>query len=159
MQLNFHFMSLDLTSLKKLREQTGVSFSVCKKALEEANNDIDAAKKLLTKWGEKKAADKADRATSQGVIASYVHHNKKIATMVELQTETDFVANNEEFRTLAQEIAMQVATMNPENVDELVKQEYVRDPSKTIGDLIKDAVLKFGENTKVSRILRWELGR
>jgi elongation factor Ts len=78
---------------------------------------------------------------------------------VELQTETDFVANNEEFRTLAQEIAMQVATMNPENVDELVKQEYVRDPSKTIGDLIKDAVLKFGENTKVSRILRWELGR
>jgi elongation factor Ts len=92
-------MSLDLTSLKKLREQTGVSFSVCKKALEEANNDIDAAKRLLTKWGEKKAADKADRATSQGVIASYVHHNKKIATMVELQTETDFVANNEEFRT------------------------------------------------------------
>lgn len=152
-------MSLDLTSLKKLREQTGVSFSVCKKALEEAKNDIDEAKKLLTKWGEKKAADKADRATSQGVIASYVHHNKKIATMVELQTETDFVANNEEFRTLAQEIAMQVATMNPENVDELLKQEYVRDPSKTIGDLIKDAVLKFGENTKISRILRWELGR
>ncbi len=152
-------MSLDLTSLKKLREQTGVSFSVCKKALEEAGNDVEKAKKLLTKWGEKKAADKADRTTNQGVIASYVHHNKKIATLVELQTETDFVANNEDFRKLGNEIAMQVATMNPENVEELLKQEYVRDPSKTIGDLVKDAVLKFGENTKIARILRWELGR
>lgn len=152
-------MSTDLKLLKTLREQTGVSFSVCKKALEEGGNDIEAAKKLLTKWGEKKAADKADRSTEQGVIASYVHHNKKIATMVELQTETDFVANNEEFRALAQEIAMQVATMNPENVEELLKQEYIRDPSKTIGDLVKGAVLKFGENTKIARILRWELGR
>ncbi|MBP6994382.1 elongation factor Ts [Candidatus Woesebacteria bacterium] len=152
-------MSIDLTLLKKLREQTGVSFSVCKKALEEGGNDLEKAKKLLSKWGEKKAADKADRATDQGVIASYVHHNRKIATLVELQTETDFVANNEDFRALASEIAMQVATMNPENVDELLQQEYIRDASKKIGDLVKDAVLKFGENTKIARIMRWELGK
>lgn len=152
-------MSIDLTLLKKLREETGVSFSVCKKALEEGKNDLEKAKKLLGKWGEKKAADKADRATDQGVIASYVHHNRKIATLVELQTETDFVANNEDFRKLASEIAMQVATMNPENVEELLKQEYIRDASKTIGDLVKDAVLKFGENTKIARIMRWELGK
>ncbi len=152
-------MSIDLTLLKKLREQTGVSFSVCKKALEEGGNDLEKAKKLLSKWGEKKAADKADRATDQGVIASYVHHNRKIATLVELQTETDFVANNEDFRALASEIAMQVATMNPENIDELLQQEYIRDASKKIGDLIKDAVLKFGENTKIARIMRWELGK
>jgi elongation factor Ts len=152
-------MTLDLTLLKKLREQTGVSFSVCKKALEEASGDIEKAKKLLSKWGEKKAADKADRATSQGVIATYVHHNKKVASLVELNSETDFVSGNEDFRKLANEIAMQVATMNPESIEELLKQDYIRDTSKTIDGLLKDAILKFGENTKISRILRWEIGR
>lgn len=152
-------MALDLNLLKKLREQTGVSFSVCKKALEESNNNIEAAKKLFTKWGEKKAADKAERSAEEGVIASYIHHTRKVAALVELRTETDFVAGNEDYRKLAGEMAMQVATMNPENVEELLKQEYIRDSSKTIGDLVKDAVLKFGENIKVHRILRWEMGR
>lgn len=152
-------MALDLALLKKLREETGVSFSVCKKALEEGENNLEKAKKLLGKWGEKKAADKADRATGQGVIATYVHHNKKVAAMVELNSETDFVSGNDEFRKLAGEIAMQVATMNPETVEELLKQDYIRDTSKTIDGLLKDAVLKFGENTKISRIQRWEIGR
>jgi len=151
-------MAIDLNLLKKLRAETGVSFSVCKKALEEGNNDIEKAKKLMTKWGEKKAADKAERTTGQGVISSYVHHNKKIAAFVELMTETDFVSGNSEFRKLADEIAMQVATMRPENVEELLKQEYIRDSSKTIDALIKDAILKFGENIKMGRMLRWELG-
>ena len=83
-------MALDLTKLKQLREETGVSFSLCKKALEESDNNIEAAKKKLTEWGVKKAADKMDRITSQGVIGSYVHHNKKIAAVVELQTETEY---------------------------------------------------------------------
>lgn len=152
-------MKVDLILLKKLREETGVSFSICKKALEEGHNDVESAKKLLLKWGEKKAADKAERSTEEGIIGSYIHHNKRIASLVELRTETDFVANNDEFRTLAQEIAMQVATMSPETVEDLLTQDYVRDPSKTIGDLIKDAILKFGENTKIHRILRWEMGR
>lgn len=151
-------MAIDLNLLKKLREETGVSFSVCKKALEEGGNDIEKAKKLMTKWGEKKAADKAERTTGQGVIASYVHHNKKVAAFIELMTETDFVSGNAEFRKLADEIAMQVATMRPENVEELLKQEYIRDSSKTIDALIKDAILKFGENIKMGRMLRWELG-
>lgn len=151
-------MKADLALLKQLREETGVSFSVCKKALEEGNNNIENAKKLLSKWGEKKAADKADRATGQGVIATYVHHNKKIAAFVELLTETDFVAKNDEFVHLAQEIAMQIATMRPSDEAELLAQSYIRDASKTINSLIKDAVLKFGENIKIGRILRWELG-
>ncbi len=151
-------MKADLTLLKQLRADTGVSFSVCKKALEESNNNIEEAKKLMTKWGEKKAADKADRATGQGVIATYVHHNKKIAAFVELLTETDFVAKNEEFVHLAQELAMQIATMRPSDETELLTQSYIRDSSKTISSLIKDAVLKFGENIKIGRILRWELG-
>lgn len=148
----------DFAKLKELREQTGVSFSLCKKALEESNNDIKAATKLLTKWGAASLDKKAGRATSQGAIFSYVHHNKKVATMIELQCETDFVANNSEFQKLGQEMAMQLASMPADTVEELMDQEYIRDPGKKISDLFKETALKFGENMKVTRILRWTLG-
>ena len=144
--------------LKQLREETGVSFSLCKKALEEAKDDISKAKKLLTKWGGQKVKDKEGKITSQGVIASYLHHNKKIASLVELKCETDFVAANEEFLKLASELAMQVASVKATTSEELLKQEYIRDSSKTIETLIKEAVLKFGENVKIGRIIRLELG-
>lgn len=149
---------MDISKLKQLREETGVSFSLCKKALEESKNNIKRAKKLLTKWGAEKILDKKDRSTSQGVLFSYVHHNKKIAVLVELLCETDFVSGNVEFQKLGQELAMQVASVQAENVNELLKQEYIRDPSKKIEDLIKDAVLKFGENIKISRFVKWTLG-
>ncbi|MFA9288504.1 MAG: hypothetical protein ACEQSA_01350 [Weeksellaceae bacterium] len=149
---------MDYSKLKQLRAETGVSFSLCKKALEESNNDLEAAKKKLSEWGMKKAADKAERTTSQGGVFSYVHHNKKVAALLELQTETDFVSGNEEFQKLGAELAMQAATMPAKDVEEFKKQEYIRDAGKTIEDLIKDAVLKFGENIKVARLIRWELG-
>lgn len=148
----------DFTKLKELREQTGVSFSLCKKALEESKNDMKAASKLLTKWGAASLDKKAGRATSQGGIFSYVHHNKKIASLVEIQCETDFVSGNAEFQKLGQEFAMQLASMPAETVDELMEQEYVRDAAKKMSDLFKDTALKFGENMKVTRILRWTLG-
>lgn len=148
---------VDLNLLKKLREATGVSFSLCKKALEETNNNIEEAKKLLSKWGADKAKDKADRQTSAGAIFSYVHHNKKIASLVQMQSETDFVSGNQEFQKLGQEIAMQVASLKPETVEELLNQDYIRDPSKKIADLIKEAILKFGENIKINRIIYWEV--
>lgn len=151
-------MALDINKLKQLREETGVSFSLCKKALEEADNNIDAAKRKLTEWGVKKAADKIDRITSEGVIGSYVHHNKKIAALLELQTETDFVAGNEDFIKLAQELAMQAASVPAANIEEFLTQPYIREPKKSIDDLLKDAVLKFGENIKIARLNRWVLG-
>lgn len=151
-------MAIDFTKLKQLREETGVSFSLCKKALEETDNNIEKAKKLLTKWGAKKAAEKAERVTSQGGIFSYVHHNKKIASLIELMTETDFVSGNKEFQQLGTEIAMQIASVPAASVEELLKQEYIREPDKTVNDLLKDAVLKFGENIRIGRILRWNLG-
>jgi elongation factor Ts len=147
----------DIKKLKQLREETGVSFSLCKKALEETNNNYDEAKKLLTKWGADKVKDKEGRATKAGAIFSYVHHNKKIASLVEILCETDFVSSNKDFQNLGQEIAMQTASLNAQTVDELLNQEYIRDPSKKISDLIKDAVLKFGENIKINRIIRWEI--
>lgn len=158
MTVNTDKGSVDFSKLKLLREKSGVSFSLCKKALEETGNDMAASQKLLTKWGADKLADKSGRSTSQGAIFSYVHHNKKIATLIEIQCETDFVANNEEFQKLGTDLAMQLASLPADTVEELLEQEYIRDPSKKMSDLFKETALKFGENMKVTRILRWTLG-
>ena len=145
----------DIKKLKQLRQDTGVSFSLCKKALEESKNDLVKAKKLLSLWSGDKASSKAERKTSAGAIFSYVHHNKKVASLVELASETDFVSGNREFQALGQELAMQAASIPAETVGDFLSQEYIRDPSKKVSDLIKEAVLKFGENIKVNRIIRW----
>lgn len=150
-------INFDIENLKKLRQETGVSFSLCKKALEESGNDINAAKKLLQKWGAEKIVDKKIRSATQGAIFSYIHHNKKIAALVELVCETDFVATNSEFQKLGEELAMQVASMNPLNMEQFLDQDYIRDPGKKITDLIKEAVLKFGENIKIGRFIRWQI--
>ncbi len=147
----------DINKLKQLREETGISFSLCKKALEQSKNDIEKAKKLLNEWGAEKIKDKVSRSTSQGAMFTYVHHNKKIASLVELLCETDFVSGNAEFQKLGTELAMQVASTSPEDVNSLLKQEYIRDPGKKIGDLLKEAILKFGENIKINRFVRWSL--
>ena len=145
----------DIKKLKQLRQDTGVSFSLCKKALEESKNNLVKAKKLLSLWSGDKASSKAERKTSAGAIFSYVHHNKKVASLVELASETDFVSGNREFQSLGQELAMQAASIPAETVNDFLSQEYIRDPSKKVSDLIKEAVLKFGENIKVNRIMRW----
>lgn len=149
--------SADIKKLKQLRDETEVSFSLIKKALEETDNDIAKAKKKLQEWGAEKVTKVAGRSTSQGGIYSYIHHDGKTAGLVELQCETDFVSSNADFKAFGKEIAMQVASFNPTTTEELLKQEYIRDPSKSINDLLKEAVLKFGENIKISRILRWKM--
>ena len=147
----------DIKKLKQLREETGISFSMCKKALEESKNNIAEAKKLMNKWGIAKAQDKADRNTGTAIIFSYVHHNKKVASLIQLACETDFVSGNKEFQALGAELAMQVASIPAESNEEFLKQEYIRDSSKTIDDFIKEAVLKFGENIKVVKFIRWSV--
>ena len=149
---------IDYKKLKQLREETGVSFSLCKKALEKTKNDLIKAKKVLNEWGASKAEEKAERATKEGGIFCYTHHNNKIASLVELQCETDFVSGNKEFQKLGKELAMQVASIKANNLEELLKQEYIREPDKKIDDLIKEAVLKFGENIKITRFIRWHVG-
>ena len=151
-------LMVDLNKLKQLRKETGISFAMCKKALEETKNDIAASKKLMQKWGLEKAVDKEKRLTTQGAIFSYIHHNQKVASLVEILCETDFVASNSDFKILGQEIAMQIASMPSKNVRELLEQEYVRDSSKKISDIIKEAILKFGENIKIGRFIKWNLG-
>ncbi|OGK18321.1 hypothetical protein A3G67_03435 [Candidatus Roizmanbacteria bacterium RIFCSPLOWO2_12_FULL_40_12] len=150
---------VDFAKLKKLREETGISFSLCKKALEESDNNIEEAKKKLTKWGAGKVKEKSGKSTSEGALFSYVHHNKKVMAVVEIQCETDFVSGNKEFQQVGQELAMQIASTNPSDMDDLLSQDYNRDPSKKVKDLLNELVLKIGENIKIARFMRWELGQ
>lgn len=148
-------VTLDL--IKKLREQTSAGVLDCRVALEEAGDDFGKASEILKKKGFDKAAKKHGREVSEGVIVSYAHHTGRVGAMVELGSETDFVGRNEEFRSLAYEIAMQVASMNPENVDALMEQSYIRDQKMTVGDLLKTSIAKFGENIVVKRFVRYSL--
>ncbi len=145
--------------IKKLREETGAGMMDCKKCLDEANGDYEAAKKLVFARGIAKAEKKADRETKEGYIASYVHSNAKTASLVEILCETDFVARNEDFRSMAMNLAMQVVAMNPENVEELLTQDFIKDPSMTIEELVKRTSGKIGEKFVVSRFVRFEVGQ
>lgn len=151
-------MKLDLALLKQLREETSVSIADCRRALEESGGDYQKALGWLRKHGIEKAAKKKDRETSEGIIDSYIHQNGRVGSLIELLCETDFVARTSEFKNLAHEIAMQVAAMNPKDVEALLKQEYIRDSSKTVSDLVKETISKLGENIVVKRFQRYELG-
>ncbi len=151
-------MSVDVALIKELREKTGAGVADCREALEASSNDLKKAEEFLKKKGFEKAAKKADRETKSGLIDSYIHQGR-VGAIVELLCETDFVARTDEFKNLAHEISMQVASMNPKDSSVLLKQEYIRDSEKTIGDLVKEAIAKLGENITVGRISRFELGK
>ncbi|MBI4137425.1 translation elongation factor Ts [Candidatus Roizmanbacteria bacterium] len=145
---------MDIKLIKQLREETGVSIADIKRALEESKNDTKKAKELLRQWGLQKAAKKGDRVTEQGIVSAYIHGNGSVGALVSLACETDFVARTDDFKNLAKEIAMQVAAMSPKNVDELMKQAYIRDPKVTIEDLVKEQIAKLGENIQVKDFSR-----
>ncbi len=149
---------MDVSLVKTLREKTGVSYSLCQKALKEANNDLKKAEKLLTQWGAEKVMEKKQRKAALGGVFSYVHHNFQIASLVEIASETDFVANNNEFKTLGYDLAIHIASLNPRTIEELLEQEFVKTPTKKIKDLINEANLKFGEKIEIKRFIRWQVG-
>lgn len=148
----------DIALLKKLRVETSASIADCRMALEESENDYKKALEWIKKRGLEKAAKKSDRATEQGIIESYIHAGGKVGVLVELLCETDFVARTDDFKNLAREIAMQAAAMNPENTEKLLKQEYIRDGSMTIENLIKSVIGKLGENITLKRFERFAIG-
>ncbi len=161
--------------IKALREETGAGVMDAKRALEEAGGDPAKAKAILREKGIAAAAKRAERETSNGVVESYIHAGGRIGVLVEVNCETDFVANTPDFRELARNVAMQIAAMNPQVVsaddparaeiegsDEevcLMSQPFIRDGSKTIANLIQDTIAKTGENVRVRRFVRFELGR
>ncbi len=151
-------MNFSLDTLKQLRAETQAGVSDCRKALEDASGDYEEAKKLLVNRGLKKASKKEDRETAMGIVESYVHANGKVGVLVELRCETDFVARNEEFKKLAHEIALQIAAMQPKNVEELLKSPYIRDAKMTIADIVKLTIAKIGENITIAKFSRLQLG-
>ncbi|MEI8068039.1 MAG: elongation factor Ts [Candidatus Shapirobacteria bacterium] len=143
--------------VKKIRAEMGLGMMEIKAAVEESGCDETKAKQILKEKGFKKAETKAERETHQGRVATYTHNTGKIGVMVSLLCETDFVAKHEDFIELTKEICLQIAAMNPETVEDLMKQEFVKDPSKTIEEMIKALIVKFGENMKIKEFARFEI--
>lgn len=141
--------------ISKLREETGAPVMRVKKVLDELDGNEAKALEILKKEGFEKAAKREGRETSQGRIYTYVHHTGKVASMIELLCETDFVARNELFESLGKDLAMQIASMGDKDFE---KQDFIKDSSKKIADLIKEVVAKTGENIKVGRTSRIEVG-
>lgn len=177
-------MSISATQVRELRDLTGAGIMECKRALEESNGNVAGAEDYLKQQGLAKAEKKAGRAAKQGVVEPYIHGGGRIASLVELNCETDFVARTDDFRSLAHDVAMQVAAMSPtfvsadEITDEdwaildreyesrdkalqavsLLDQAFIKDPGSTIQDLVKATIGKLGENVVVRRFARFEVG-
>lgn len=145
-----------ISKIKRLREETGISISECKKALEEAKGDLKKAKKLLRKLGQDIAEKRKEKEIKEGVIESYIHPGKRIGAMVELHCESDFVARSEDFQRLAHELCLQIAAIDPKEIP-LLNQPWIRDEKKKIKDLIEQYIAKFGENIIIKRFTRYEI--
>lgn len=145
-----------LEDIKKLRGDTGAGVMDARRALEEAGGDIDKAREVIKEKGIAIADKKAERKTGAGLLESYIHNNK-IGVLLEARCETDFVAKSDPMKELAHELAMHIVAMNPQSVEELIGQPYIRDESRTIDSLIKDVIAKTGENIKVERFCRYEV--
>ena len=167
-------MEIPVARIKELREQCGAGVMDCRNALVEAEGDTEKAIQILKQKGYLQAQKKAKRSATQGIIEAYIHTDGRIGAMVEINCETDFVARTDEFKELAHNLAMQVAAIPPQfiSIDDappgdtieaegvcLLHQPYIKDPSKTVQDIITETIAKVGENIKVSRFARFELGQ
>lgn len=174
-------MAVSIELVKELRERTGAGIKECKDILEQTDGNINKAIEILREKGIEAAAKKASREAREGLIGIYVHYGSRIAGLVELNCETDFVARTEDFQVLANGIAQHVVALNPRFItadqvtDEIVAesgqdrdtfikenvllaQPYVKEPSRSIEEKIKEAIAKLGENIIVSRFVRYEIG-
>jgi elongation factor Ts len=139
--------------VQKLREATGAGVMDCRKALLEADGDVDAAKKIIGEKGLAKVEKRADRETGAGLVYSYVHAGR-IGVLLEMRAETDFVVRSEPFQKLAHDLAMQIAAGAPANVEELLAQPYIKDESKTVKDIVGTLIAQVGENVTVNQLYR-----
>jgi elongation factor Ts len=177
-------MAITTDMIKSLREKTGAGIMDAKRALEAVDGNIEAAMDHLRQQGLAKAGKKSSRSANEGVINTYIHGQGRIGAMVELNCETDFVARTDDFKSLAYDVSMQIAAMSPRYVstDEIAdgdyealerefgdreaaikavvlnEQAFIKDPKKNMGDLVKEAITKLGENIVIRRFARFELG-
>ena len=150
-------MNITAEQIKELRDATGVSVMQCKKALEESQGDMEAAKVALRAIAAAQAEKKADRELGAGVIATYVHANKKMGVMLEMQSETDFVSQNEEFVNAANQIALHIGAMDPESVEALLEQPFIMNPELTVKQVIDGVVQKTGERVELSKFVKYSI--
>ncbi|TSC72205.1 MAG: elongation factor T [Parcubacteria group bacterium Gr01-1014_70] len=148
---------VDLTLLKQLREQTDVSVGACKMALEKAGGDLKRAAEILREEGNKIAEKKAVRPTGIGIVEAYVHTTQRVGALLEIRSETDFVARNPEFKKLAHDITMHITASAPESVAALLDQPFIKDESKSVGTLLTEAIARFGENIQITQFSRFEI--
>ena len=173
-------MEITMDAIKELREQTSCGVIECKRALEESKGNKEKAKEILQKRGLEIAAKKGDRIAKEGRVEVYIHPGSKMVAVVEVNCETDFVANNEDFKKFAKDIAMHIAAVNPKyikkedvpadalkdvpNAEEFYKekclllQSFVKDPKLTIQDLLNSLVSSIRENIVISRFARYKVG-
>ncbi len=144
------------SQVKELREKTGAGMMDCKKVLTETNGDEEKAIELLRERGIAKAAKKSDRIAAEGLVATYISEDGKVGSVVEVNAETDFVAKNEEFRNFVADVAKQVATENPENVEALLNQKSIAESDKTVGEVLTGKIATIGENMSIRRFERFE---
>lgn len=147
---------ISASMVKDLREKTGAGMMDCKKALTETNGDMEKAIEYLREKGITKAAKKSSRIAAEGLVLAYVSEDNKIGAAVEVNSETDFVAKNDEFRTFVQALAKQVALNNPADVEALLNEEYIEEAGKKVSEVLTDKVAKIGENMNIRRFVRFE---
>ena len=167
-------MKIPADRVKELKEQSGVGIMECRNALLEAEGVIEKAIEILKEKNLFKATKRSKRSASEGLIEAYIHTGGRIGAMIEVNCETDFAARTDEFKELTHCLAMQVAAMSPQFIspeeapegtvlesetDCLLLQPYIKDPNLTIQDIINETIAKVGENIKVSRFARFELGQ
>jgi elongation factor Ts len=145
-----------IEKIKKLREETEISISECKKAIEEAKGDLEKAKEILKKRYGEMAKKRKEKETKEGIVEAYIHPGRKIGVLLELRCESDFVARNPEFQKLAHELCLQIAAIDPEEIP-LLEQNWIRDESKKIKDLISEYIAKFDENIVIERFARFQI--
>lgn len=150
--------NIDAKLIKELRDLTGAGILEIKNALEKFENDVEKTKAFLAEKGKERAASKSERAANDGLIYSYIHNGGKVGSMIYLSCETDFVAKTEDFQNLCKELAMQAASISYESVDEMLNDDYIRDGSKKIKDLITAVVAKLGENVELRKVVRLKVG-
>lgn len=148
---------VSIDDIRRLRQVTGVGMTDAKKALVDAGGDFDRALEEMKKKGLAKAGKRLDHEVRSGLIGSYVHDGK-IGVLVEVNCETDFVAKTDEFKDLVKDLCLHVAASDPADVKELMEQEFVKDPSKSIDQYVKEHVAKLGENIVVAKFTRMVLG-
>ena len=142
--------------VKELREKTGAGIMDCKKVLTETDGDMEKAMELLRERGIAKAAKKSDRIAAEGLVECYISEDGKVGSIVEVNSETDFVAKNAEFKEFVLEVAKQVAIKNPKDVEELLGQDSIQETGKTIKEVLTDKIAKIGENMNIRRFERFE---